>query len=153
MRTWHAEMAFVALSLAGVVIATNGGALEWLGAAAVLLSFGHAQVADRLAEREAARERPSVECHQMATGYLVGKESLWFAYFVLHQSWSALVGVVLFIAYPLWRRAWRARNPIPFDNDRVLNAAARKRLVSLVDPDPRVVDALRIVVRKTGGWP
>lgn len=111
MRTWQAEMVFVWAVLVLVAALSGGGALEFIGAGAVLLSFGHAQVADRLAEREAARERPTVECHRWATRYLVGKESLWLVYFVAHHSWSALAGVALFIAYPSWRRFYRSRWP------------------------------------------
>lgn len=110
MRTWHAEIAVVAV-LAAVAILTGGGGLELVGAAAVTLSFAHAQVADRLAEREAARERPSVECHRWAGRYLLGKEALWCGYFVAHRSWSALAGVALFLAYSPWRRWWRRRHP------------------------------------------
>lgn len=105
-------MAVVAAVLAGVAIATHGGPVEFLGAAAVILSFGHAQVADRLAEREGARAAPGVECHRWATRYLVGKETLWLAYFVAHRSWSALAGVGLFLTYPAWRRWWRVRHPL-----------------------------------------
>lgn len=111
IRTWHIELAVAAAVLIVVALAT-GGALELLGAGAVLGSFAHAQVADRLAEREAARERPAVECHRWAARYLVGKELLWCAYFVLHGSWSALAGVGLFLAYPSWRRWWRRRHPL-----------------------------------------
>jgi len=112
VRTWHLEMLVVAAVLLVVNGVTHGGGLELVGAGAVLLSFGHAQVADRLAEREAAREHASVECHRFATRYLVGKESLWLVYFVLHHSWSALAGVGLFLVYPSWRRFWRARKPL-----------------------------------------
>lgn len=112
IRTWHCELSVVAVVLAVVAIAAGGGVLELLGAGAVVLTFGHAQVADRLAERDAVRSRPSVPCHRWATRYLVGKETLWCAYFVLHQSWSALAGVALFLAYPSWRRWWRRRHPI-----------------------------------------
>lgn len=112
MKTWHAEMLVVAGVLLAVVVFTHGGPLELIGTGAVLLSFGHAQVADRLAEREAARERPSVDCHRFATRYLVSKEALWLVYFVLHQSWSALAGVGLFLVYPSWRRFWRRRKPL-----------------------------------------
>ena len=111
IRTWHIEMAVVAAVLVAVA-SVSGGAFELVGAGAVLLSFAHAQVADRLAEREASRARPSVECHRWATRYLVGKESLWLVYFVLHQSWSALAGVGLFLVYAPWRRFWRARKPL-----------------------------------------
>ena len=112
MRTWHVEMVVVAAALALVVFVTHGGALELVGAGAVLLSFGHAQVAERLAEREASRPLPSVECHRWAARYLVGKESLWLVYFVAHRSWSALAGVALFLAYSPWRRFWRSRHPV-----------------------------------------
>lgn len=112
LKTWHAELAVVAVVLTAVVIATGAAAVEWIGAAAVLGTFAHAQVADRLAEKDAAREKPSVECHKWATRYLVGKESLWLVYFLIHQSWSALAGVGLFLAFPLWRRWWRRRHPM-----------------------------------------
>jgi hypothetical protein len=112
MRTWRLELGVVAAILVVVAIATGGGAIELIGAGAVTLSFAHAQVADRLAEREASRVRPSVECHRWATRYLVGKEALWLAYFVAHRSWSALAGVVLFLAYAPWRRWWRSRHPL-----------------------------------------
>jgi len=122
IRTWHLELAAVAAILAAVAIAT-GGPIELVGAAAVTLSFAHAQVADRLAEAE--RERRSsvrfadgdtdahaVTCHRWAVRYLVSKETLWLVYFVAHRSWSALAGVALFLAYTPWRRWWRARRPL-----------------------------------------
>lgn len=113
MKTWQLEMAVVAVVLATVAIVSGGGALELVGAGAVLLSFGHAQVADRLAEAERERrayvrfadDAHSVACYRWAARYLVGKEALWLVYFVLHASWSALAGVVLFLLYPLWRRS------------------------------------------------
>jgi len=116
MKTWQGEMLAVAVVLSTVVVITHGGWLELVGAGAVLLSFAHAQVADRLAEAEHDRQamsppgvvRDSVECHRWATRYLVGKESLWLLYFVVHRSWSALAGVGLFLAYPAWRRFWRS---------------------------------------------
>lgn len=120
MKTWHLEMTVAALVLVAVALLSGGSWLELLGAAAVVLTFGHAQVADRLAEnerergeyvRDAVADRHAVTCHRWATRYLVGKETLWLVYFVLHASWSALAGVVLFLAYPLWRRLWRRRHP------------------------------------------
>lgn len=112
IRTWHIEMAIVAAVLLAVVLVTHGGALELVGAGAVLLSFGHAQVADRLAEREASRAMPSVDCHRWATRYLIGKESLWLVYFVLHHSWSALAGVGLFLVAPILACAEAARSGV-----------------------------------------
>lgn len=121
MRTWKAEIAVVAGVLGTVAIASGGGVVELLGATAVTLSFAHAQVADRLAEGESERrkfepdeiaDRHAVDCYRWAGRYLVSKEILWSVYFVAHRSWSALAGVGLFIAYPAWRRWWRARYPI-----------------------------------------
>jgi hypothetical protein len=120
VRTWQAEMLVVAGVLTIVALASGGGWLEIVGASAVLLSFGHAQVADRLAEQEAERrayvrfadlDAHGVSCYRWATRYLVGKETLWLVYFVLHRSWAALAGVGLFLAYPVWRRWWRSRIP------------------------------------------
>jgi hypothetical protein len=114
VKTWHVEMAIVAVVVGFVAAFGGGGWSEWIGAGAVLLSFGHAQVADRLAESEARNsladysDRHYVECHRWATRYLVGKETLWCVYFIVHGSWSALAGVALFLAYPLWRRWWRS---------------------------------------------
>jgi len=120
VKTWQFELAAVAAVLSGVVIATGAAPVEWLGAAAVTLTFAHAQVADRLAENEQERQsyvrdevaqRYSVSCHAWATRYLVTKECLWLVYFVLHHSWSALAGVGLFLAYPVWRKWWRKKHP------------------------------------------
>ena len=33
---------------------------------------------------------------------------LWLVYFVAKGAWSAIAGVALFLAYPLWRRWWRS---------------------------------------------
>lgn len=120
IRTWHIELAVVATILAAVALVTDPGVIELVGAAAVTLSFAHAQVADRLAEAERERrayvkfadgntDRHAVDCHRWAARYMVSKESLWLAYFVAHRSWSALAGVALFLAYAPWRRWWRAR--------------------------------------------
>jgi hypothetical protein len=122
MKTWMLEMALAALVLIAVVLDTHGGLPELVGALAVLLSFGHAQVADRLAEKEAQRVKENdeetyenlvrlsaswVECYRWATRYLISKEIVWVVYFVMHKSWSALAGCGLFLVYPIWRRWWR----------------------------------------------
>ena len=118
VRTWHVETLVVGTVLVAVALLSGGGPVELIGAGAVLLSFCHASVADRLAEREAARERPSVECHRMAVRYFVGKECLWLVYFVLHHSWTALAGVGLFLAYAPWRRWWRSTHPLVTQENR-----------------------------------
>ncbi len=112
MKTWQFEMLFVALCLFVVVFVSGnyGNPIEWIGSCAVLLTFGHAQVADRLAEKAAQYEalgQESIDCHLWARRYWVMKEMLWLVYFVLLQAYSALVGVGVFLAYPIWRAWWR----------------------------------------------
>lgn len=91
---------------------------EFIGALAVLLTFAHVQVADRLAEKAEADEKlgeETVECHQWTKRYLLSKEICWLAYFVLLGAWSALAGVGLFLLYPFWRSYYRKRRPLKTD--------------------------------------
>lgn len=111
-RTWHGEVAVVAATLAVVVIATGNAWREWIGAAGVLGSFCHAQIGVRFAEADAARTVPAVHCHRWSGRYFALREVAWFAYFATGRAWSALVGCVLFLVYPLWRKWWRRRNPL-----------------------------------------
>lgn len=112
IRTWHLEAFMVAVVLAFVAVATGNHWREWVCAAGVLGSFMHAQVSDRLAEREASRAVPAVDCHRMARVYFIACEIAWFAYFASGRCWSALVGCALFLAYPAWRRWWRTHRPL-----------------------------------------
>lgn len=109
LRTWHAELVVVGAVLGAVVFATQGGARDWLVAAAILASFAHGQVSDRLAEQEGLRARPAVDCWKWSRRYFVLKESLWAAFFFASGSYAALVGVGLFLAYPVWRSWWRRK--------------------------------------------
>jgi hypothetical protein len=109
MKTWKIEMLVVAVILLIVNLAGKLWFIEILGSIAVLLTFGHAQVADRMAEQEGLRDKPSVECYRRLIYYYVGKEVFWCFYFLLNHSYSALVGVLVFITYPMWRKIYRLR--------------------------------------------
>ncbi len=108
MKTWMAEIAVVWLVLIGVVWLTRGGLLEAVGALAVLAAFAHTQVTERMREKQAAKVKPDVHCYRWSLRYFMAKELLWCSYFVAHKSWSALVGVGVFLAYPIWRSWWRS---------------------------------------------
>jgi hypothetical protein len=100
------------LFVAGVLLAVNlfrDGVhpLEYLAALAVFLSFGHAQIADRLAEKEENKTIPEVECYKKLWYYFIGKEICWFLFFILSHAYSALAGVFIFLAYPFWRKFYR----------------------------------------------
>lgn len=110
MKTWKIEMAVVALLLAAAFVAGKGvWWIEALGSLAVLAAFGNAQVTCRMAEKEGEKAEPAVGCHDWALRYLITKEILFLAYFAALKSWSALVGVAVFLAYPVWRAWWRRR--------------------------------------------
>lgn len=111
IRTWHLEMCAVAAVLATVAIA-RGMWTEWLATGAVLATFGHASIAERLREREAARDAAAVSCYRWLDVYYVAKELLWVAFFVVTSAYVALVGCAVFLAYPVWRRWWRRRHPL-----------------------------------------
>lgn len=124
MRTWVVEAVVVAFVLATVAGSTGVEPIGWICSAAVLLTFMHVQVASRLQEAEERRamrevdkaptsgkevleqveKADGVHCHLWLKRYLVGKELLWCVYFVATKQWPALVGVFLFLLYPVWRR-------------------------------------------------
>ncbi len=108
VRTWMIEATVVGAVLALVAAMTGGGTVQWLSAVAVLLSFMHAQVAERMTERQAAAAKPDVECWRWSRRYFLGKELAWCAVFSITRAWPALAGVALFLAYPAWRRFYAA---------------------------------------------
>lgn len=110
MKTWKLEFLFVAAILAIVNYFTGRFfTIESLAALAVLLVFGHAQIADRMSEQEAFREKPSVDCYKKLWYYFISKEIFWCLYFFLNRSYAALVGVAIFLAYPIWRDIYRKK--------------------------------------------
>lgn len=112
LKTWHLETSVVASILLVVALVSGGDWLELLGVAAVVMTFGHASISNRLVEREAIREVVTVECHRSLNRYWVGKEILWAVLFAAHGAWSALAGVALFLIYPFWRKWYRQKFPM-----------------------------------------
>lgn len=68
--------------------------------------YEHAANRPPLEEVQAADQRYliHVECYRWLQRYFIGKELCWLVYFVWLGAWSALVGVFIFMLYPLWRR-------------------------------------------------
>lgn len=120
LKTWQVESAFVFCCLAAVaagrILLTGHGWVEWIGVLAVFGTFSHASVANRLEEREERRARETgtveVECYRKLAWYFLMKEIAWFAYFLLVGAYSALVGVIIFLLYGRWRKAWRKDHPV-----------------------------------------
>jgi len=108
IRTWHKEVLVVGAILAAVAYLENRP-IGWLCAVAVLFTFMHAQVSFRLSEAEEQRTIIQVECYKKAQYYFLAKESCWFLYFALLGAWPALVGVLVFLLYPIWRQYHRRK--------------------------------------------
>jgi hypothetical protein len=112
LRTWYFETAFAVAVIVSTTLATATRAIDWIACAAVIATFRHGQITDRMVEAQGALPTPTVHCYRVAGRYWVMKEVLWIAFFVLQGSYAAVVGAALFALYPAWRRAWRAFHPM-----------------------------------------
>ncbi len=72
----------------------------WLSAGAVFATFIHGALCFDLSESSSARSSVFG-----ISFYWVSKEFLWLAVFVLSGAYPAIVGTILFILYPLWRKS------------------------------------------------
>lgn len=109
IEMWQWEACVVMIVLAASVTVSGGEPKEWIGAAAVFFAFMHAQVADHLADAQEKRPVADVTCWPWLNRYFWIKEILWLAYFIISQTWAALAGVIIFIAYRFWRRFYKSR--------------------------------------------
>lgn len=116
VKTYMIEDFFVICVLLAVAVISKNGYVEYLGVIAVFYTFKHAGIANRMEEAEEQRslnnEPITVECYQKQTKFFYIKEILWLGYFIWLGAWSALVGVCMFLFYPVWRKTWRKYNPL-----------------------------------------
>ncbi|MGB0925379.1 MAG: hypothetical protein ACPGTS_01580, partial [Minisyncoccia bacterium] len=102
---FHIEDVFVLAILSTVAIVTHGNYIEWIGVAAVFMTFKHTVVAFRLEEvLEKATEHgdTAFNSHGRQKQFYFMKEILWFLYFLSLGAYSALIGVFIFLLYPWW---------------------------------------------------
>ena len=105
--TWYWESIFVASVLIIVTTATTSQEnffVNILAMFAVYYTFLHVKVASRLEETQEKLETHTVECYKRLTHYLVIKECLWVGVFLLTGAYSAIVGNIVFLLYPTWRK-------------------------------------------------
>lgn len=110
--TWHYESVIVGAILLGVALYTSPDPnldlkqflIIWLSAFAVFGSFMHAKVGYRMSEAMEASDAPDVSCYEWSGRYWVFKELLWLGVFLLSGAYPAIVGTILFILYPAWRK-------------------------------------------------
>lgn len=112
MKTWYIEAGVVAVVLFVQLFFTHFYISEIICSFAVFVTFLHAQIADRMQERQAILETPDVHCHWKLNWFFTIKECLWIAFFLMTNSYSALSGAILFSLYPFWRKYWRKINPL-----------------------------------------
>ncbi len=109
LKTWHIELSVVAAILCCVTYFANNNLINWLTVCAILVTFNHGMIGDRLQERQSKMDIPTVECYYKLNGLFWKKEVLWIAVFLLSKNYAAIVGSALFFLYPFWRKFYRSR--------------------------------------------
>lgn len=111
---WKYELVVVTIILAITTFIFANDFINWLTTLAVLFTFQHAQIGDRLQEQQRTLDRPTVECYRKLAWYFGIKEILWVIVFLMLHNYAAIVGAVLFTLYPLWRAFYRKKiSPLP----------------------------------------
>lgn len=91
IKTRMIEAMVVFLVLASVAYLSGSTLEEWIVCFAILFTFMHAQVADRMKEKEDTKIIPDVSCYQRSTRYYVLKELLRVVFFLITQVYTALL--------------------------------------------------------------
>lgn len=107
MKTWHYELIVISLILCGITFFAANNLVNWVTTVAVLLTFQHAQIGDRLQERQGVMDKPTVECYHKLNKLFAAKEVFWITAFILMANYAAIFGSALFALYPLWRKYYR----------------------------------------------
>ena len=116
-KTWHLEL----LVVGAVLVITTGlfsnDKVNWITTLAIILTFQHAQIGDRLQERQKILDKPTVECFWLLNWLFAGKEVLWITAFVIMGNYAAIIGSIMFSLYPIWRKYYRNKiKPLDVSN-------------------------------------
>ena len=107
IKTWMWEAGFVLLFLLISLFFKSFEFSEIICSLAVLFTFMHGQVSDRMREQQESKESPEVKCYRFSIFYYFAKEATWVYYFYLVNSYAALLGAIIFLLYPFWRKIYR----------------------------------------------
>jgi len=107
VRTYVKELLVVSLILMITTFIWSNNLLNWISIVAVILTFGHIQISDRLMEAQVVKQEKEVECYWKLPYYLWSKEILWVIVFLISNNYSAIVGAGIFLIYPFWRKFHR----------------------------------------------
>jgi hypothetical protein len=97
------EALLVMISLATIAALSGSKATDWMGAAAVFITFLHGQLSFDMQESQGKMPEPSVENYHWSGRLFVAKELLWIATFMMTGSWPLCAGSIIFATYPHWR--------------------------------------------------
>lgn len=107
MKTWKIESFVVFIILLFSLLLKPIEAVDIICMFAVWVTFMHAQVADRMQEKQAKLIVPDVECYKWSNRYFLIKELLWICFFLVTKSYPALIGSVVFFMYPYYRKYYK----------------------------------------------
>lgn len=100
------EALLVGIALATIALLSGGKPTDWMGAAAVFITFLHGQLSFDMQESQGKMPEASanrVENYHWSGRLFVTKEILWIATFMMTGSWPLCAGSVIFATYPHWR--------------------------------------------------
>ena len=109
IKTWVYELLVVGTVLVSTTLLFSNDVINWITTIAIIFTFMHAQIGDRLQERQKVLDKPSVACYWKLNWYFGIKELLWITAFIMMGNYAAIVGSLMFSIYPLWRNYYRTR--------------------------------------------
>lgn len=107
VKTWKIEFFVIAICLVTVTVLVANNWINWVTTLAILLTFNHAQIGDRLQERQHKMDAPTVKCYHKLNKLFAAKEVVWIIAFILMKNYAAIFGSALFTIYPFWRKFYR----------------------------------------------
>jgi hypothetical protein len=99
------EAMLVLVLLSTIAYLSGCKATDWLGAAAVFITFLHGQLSFDMQESQDKMPVATVQNYHWSSRLFVTKEILWIATFMMTGSWPLCAGSLIFATYPRWR-AW-----------------------------------------------
>ena len=101
------EALLVAVALSSIAALSGNRLTDWLGGAAVFITFLHGQLSFDLQESQSKMPTPEVDNYRWTSRLFVTKEILWITTFAIAGCWPLCAGSILFATYPHWRKALR----------------------------------------------
>src|SRR5882757_187050 len=111
MKTWHYELLVVTGILCLTTLLFQNNRINWITTVAIMFTFQHAQIGDRLQEGQRQMTNPDVKCFWKLNILFAMKEIVWIATFLLMHNYAAIVGSIMFACYPVWRKIYRSYRP------------------------------------------